>query len=51
MYAICVKIIIFTGGWALVYGVEDVSTGKEYALKVQFFLNNKLIKGFYCHKM
>lgn len=23
-----------TGGWALVFAVEDINTGKEYALKV-----------------
>lgn len=23
-----------TGGWALVFAVEDIATGKEYALKV-----------------
>lgn len=26
--------IVSTGGWALVFAVEDVATGKEYALKV-----------------
>lgn len=29
-----ISIFIPTGGWALVFAVEDVNTGKEYALKV-----------------
>lgn len=27
--------IVSTGGWALVFAVEDIATGKEYALKVK----------------
>ena len=29
-----IEILVSTGGWALVFAVEDVNTGKEYALKV-----------------
>jgi nucleoside-triphosphatase THEP1 len=29
--------IVSTGGWALVFAVEDIATGKEYALKVSYF--------------
>lgn len=29
-----IKIFVSTGGWALVFAVEDIKTGKEYALKV-----------------
>lgn len=28
--------IVSTGGWALVFAVEDINTGKEYALKVKY---------------
>lgn len=34
--------IVSTGGWALVFAVEDVATGKEYALKVRKLLQTFL---------
>lgn len=30
--------IVSTGGWALVFAVEDINTGKEYALKVKYIM-------------
>jgi len=30
--------IVSTGGWALVFAVEDIATGKEYALKVKEYV-------------
>lgn len=30
--------IVLTGGWNLVFVVEDINTGKEYALKVNYIV-------------
>lgn len=41
--------IVSTGGWALVFAVEDVATGKEYALKVIKLVQLSFLQLIFCY--